>query len=239
MTSARLELENLRCMRGGGEHAFSIEVSSFSLAAGEIVALTGPSGSGKSTLLEILGLALRPAAARVFRWRTESGKPPIDIAALWQGGSERAICRLRASHIGFVLQTGGLVPFLSVQENIALPRQLSGQPAWSTPMDEMIETLGIGPLLGKKPHQLSIGERQRSAIARALAHEPLLLLADEPTSALDPERANAVMNLLIELVRKRHGMAVIVTHDRERVQTLGLREIQAQLQHGAKAARLV
>lgn len=231
-----MELEfELRCTRGAGDDSFRIEAPLARLTTGEILALTGPSGSGKSTVLEILGLVLAPEPGSRFVWQTGAAEA-VDIADLWARGGDGLLCGLRASQLGFVLQSGGLLPFLSVRENIALPRLLAGMAGWDGSVDALIGKLGIGHLLAKKPHQLSVGERQRTSIARALSHDPPLLLADEPTAALDPARAETVMKLLVELVDARQGMAVIVTHDHALIRRLGIREMRAQLQGDGKAA---
>ena len=226
----------LCCTRGAGGDSFRIEAPRARLKSGDILALTGPSGSGKSTLLEILGLVLEPERGGIFTWQTEVGGVSLNIADLWARGKEGLMCDLRARQLGFVLQSGGLVPFLNVRENIALPRRLAGMKEWADSVELLIDKLGIRHLLEKKPHQLSVGERQRTSIARALAHEPPLLLADEPTAALDPARAEIVMKLLVELVGVRLGMAVIVTHDRDLIRRLGLREMHAHLRDDGKAA---
>lgn len=229
-----IEIDNLYCTRGSGEQAFSIHVPYLNIQSGELIAITGVSGSGKSTLLEILGLILPPQSGSLH-WRL----PPrrnIDISNLWQKYPEQ-LDSLRMRYLGFVLQTGGLLPFLTVQENILLPKQLLQQDAgWDTALQNLVEQLDLHHLITKKPHQLSIGERQRVAIARALAHQPLLLLADEPTSALDPGRAEGVMRLFVDLMRSQNRTAVIVTHDYSWIKHLGLREIKASLESGGKIA---
>ncbi len=228
-----IEINNLYCMRGSGEQAFSIHVPYLNIQAGEIIAITGVSGSGKSTLLEILGLILPPQSGSL-RWQLP--KRNIDISHLWQKYPQQ-LDSLRMRYLGFVLQTGGLLPFLTVQENILLPKQLLRQGEnWDIELQAIVEQLDILHLLTKKPQQLSIGERQRVAIARALAHRPLLLLADEPTSALDPARAESVMQLFVELMRSQKRTAVIVTHDYSWIGRLGLREIRASLESGGKIA---
>jgi len=231
-----LKLENIRCRRGSGAQAFTLEVPELRLDRGELVAVTGDSGCGKSTLLEILGLVLRPQQAGAFAWHTQNEQID-DIAALWRRQAQRELARIRAERIGFVLQTGGLLPYLTVRENIVVNRRLLGLPAADEAIDELVDALDIGHLLAKKPQQLSIGERQRTAIGRALAHKPALLLADEPTAALDPRRADAVLALLVELVRHTRTTTVIATHARAWIGQLGVREIRAEPGSGGFASR--
>jgi len=195
--------------------------------AGVCVALTGASGSGKSTMLDLLGLVLRPDAAARFQIRTANGVD-IDIAELWRRDAGDALAAIRARLIGYVLQTGGLLPFLTAAENITLSPRLLGMRAEPRLLDQLIDLLALRRLLAKKPQALSIGERQRVAIARALAHRPQLLLADEPTAALDPHHAVEVMQLLLALVRDLGITAVIVSHDWELVRSFGLREVRAE-----------
>jgi putative ABC transport system ATP-binding protein len=234
-----VQAENLRCTRGNGVDSFAIEVPRLCLERGEIVAVTGPNGSGKSTLLEVLGLVLRLEDDGVFHWRVNPGEKPVDVGALWRAHADVALAKLRARLLGFVLQTGGLLPFLDVKRNIMLPRRLAGKEAWSPATDQLVRVLGITGLLARKPHQLSIGERQRAAIARALAHDPVVLLADEPTSALDPDRSGKVTRLLVDLVRGQNRLAVIVTHDHELIRSLQLRKLEARLEAGGQCARFV
>ncbi len=220
-----LSLRDLSRRRGAGPDAFTLEVPALEVRSGEAIALTGPSGCGKSTLLDLLGLVLRPDSCGAFSLQGGEGAP-VDVAALWRAGREDALAALRASRIGYVLQTGGLLPFLPARDNIHLSPALLGLP--DDPLvDSLVERLRLGHLLDKKPRALSIGERQRVAIARALAHRPALLLADEPTAALDPQQAVAVMGLLLELCAASGTTAVVVTHDWGLVQSLGLREVRA------------
>ena len=229
-----LQLHGLRLVRGAGDNAFELQVPEFALARGELLAVTGRSGSGKSTLLEVLGLILHPQSSGGFALYLDG--IVHDLMALWRRGAQDTLAALRARAFGFVLQTGGLLPFLTVRDNIALPRRLLGLPLDDELARELPQALGITALLGKMPAELSIGERQRVAIARALAHHPELLLADEPTAALDPEHAKRVFALLIRLVQRFGMSAIVVTHDWDLVQQMGLREVRGTPVPAARGA---
>ncbi|MCB1857531.1 MAG: ABC transporter ATP-binding protein [Gammaproteobacteria bacterium] len=224
-----LTLRDVACVRGSGPESFTVRVDRLQISRGETIAITGASGCGKSTLLEILALVLRPAVRDRFTWESASpGHGEQDIAVLWQRDAFSHLTRIRARRIGFVLQTGGLLPYLDVRSNIELARRIARLPSRGSPVPRLMDTLGLSHLDRKMPHQLSVGERQRVSIARAMAHEPELLLADEPTAALDPELAEQVIELMLELVERTQTTAVIVTHDRDRVRARVDREIVAQ-----------
>lgn len=216
MTAPVIELTRA-VVRRGGATGFSMTVPRFVVAPGEAVAVTGPSGSGKSTVLDALGLVLRPAEAETFR------VAGTDAAALWLRRDADGLAAVRAARIGYILQTGGLLPFLSVRDNVGLSPALLGKPGGGDGMADLIRDLGLTPHLDKMPALLSIGERQRAAIARALAHRPAVLLADEPTASLDPVNAATVLDLLLGLVRRLGAALVLVSHDWDRVGRLGLR----------------
>jgi len=204
-----LTLSDITCVRGHGTDAFSVSVENLTIKRAETVAITGKSGSGKSTLLEILALVLRPQVRGCFKWESRrAGGSTLDLAQLWHKDARRELTRIRAGQIGFVLQTGGLLPYLDVQSNIELSRHIECLPRKDSPVPRLIKALELTRLCRKLPHELSVGERQRVSIARAMAHEPELLLADEPTASLDPELEDQVIALMLT--------AVIVTHDRER-----------------------
>jgi lipoprotein-releasing system ATP-binding protein len=176
------------------------------IAAGETIAITGPSGCGKSTLLNILGTLDRPDSGTV----TLFGE---DALALDEAG----LSRLRAERIGFIFQLHHLLPHLSALENVLVPT-LAG----STRTDRnaalerarrLLQRVGLGAHMDKKPAQLSGGEQQRVAVVRALIREPGLLLADEPTGALDAASGKALMDLLLELNTEQKTALVMVTHD--------------------------
>lgn len=204
-------IERLHVTRGQGSHTVRIELPALSLTPGQVLAITGPSGCGKSTLLELIGLILAPDQAVRF------DLAGVGVARHWQAGDTRALAQLRARHLGFMLQSGGLLPYLNVAQNIALPCRMLNVPMASQ-VKAGIETLGVTPLLGKSPKQLSIGERQRVAFLRALAHGPQLLLADEPTAALDPDNADRLFDMMLDIARSSNTAVLLVSHDLPRIQ---------------------
>jgi putative ABC transport system ATP-binding protein len=217
-----LTIRDLAHCRGQGEGSFTVRVPRLDLAAGEVLLVTGRSGSGKSTLLELLGLVGMPLPGATFRFapcglRDAAAPDPAsaDVAALWERGQQAALAFLRAARIGFVLQTGGLLPFLTVADNVSFNRRLLGLSATDDAVRAMIERLGLAGLLRKRPSELSVGQCQRVAVARALAHRPSLILADEPTAALDADNARQVMDLLLGRAVEQGAAVVVATHDAE------------------------
>lgn len=204
---------------------FEARLPSLTLASGDILGITGPSGCGKSSLLELLALLSVPTSVQSFLFT--AGGREYDIAALWRSAPGKFF-HLRRQHMGFVHQAGGLMPFLTVHDNILLALQLaehSKNAGQRARVDELIDFLDLGRVADKLPENLSYGERQRTAIARALIHRPALVLADEPTSALDPQTSYAVMELLLRAVRETKSAALIVTHDHELLDSAGIRRI--------------
>jgi putative ABC transport system ATP-binding protein len=197
--------------RQAGGTGFELRVPELKIRPGQVVVLRGESGCGKSTLLDLLALALTPDGAEAFSFRPEHHEP-ADLMRLWARRDLDQLGRLRGAHIGYVLQTGGLLPFLTARENIALACRLLGRDPGGL-VERLAERLGILAQLDKHPGQLSVGERQRVAIARAMAHRPSVVLADEPTASVDPVNAAAIMDLLLELVRQAGVTAVIASHD--------------------------
>jgi putative ABC transport system ATP-binding protein len=230
-----LQVEELSFTRGSAEQAFRVEIPSLSLGRGEMIAFTGESGSGKSTALELLGLVVRPHTGCSFRMGV--GATVVDIARLWSRNDQDGLARIRAAALGFVLQTGGLLPYLSVTGNIRVNRRLLGLPDEDEDVEVLIDSLKIRDLLHKKPSQLSVGQQQRASIARALAHKPRLLLADEPTSALDPRLGDQVMDLMLGLVERLNTSVLLATHEHDRVRAHGLREVAAEPLDGALGSR--
>lgn len=221
-----LHIENLCVVRGQGHHAHRVYLPQLSLRPGEVVAVTGESGCGKSTLLEAIGLVLHPS--KIGKFALNEGVQQHDIAALLMGEQHNELADIRARELGFVLQNGGLLPYLSVKDNIFLPCQLLGIRPDNAMLERVIDTLKLSPLLAKYPTQLSFGERQRTAFARAILHRPALVLADEPTAALDPYNAQKLFSLFIELVSQEGMMALVVCHDWPLVKHFNLPCLAAQ-----------
>ncbi|MBQ9693369.1 MAG: ABC transporter ATP-binding protein [Kiritimatiellae bacterium] len=181
--------------------------ASFTTTSGESIAIIGKSGSGKSTLMHLLGGLDKPDAGNVF----VNGK---DLYKL----SSRQRTHLRASEIGFVFQAYHLLPEMTITENVILPAMALGKLSRKEMLsraEQLLEHVGLSDRLNHKPQELSGGEQQRAAIARALMNEPPLILADEPTGNLDAETGDRVMDLLFDLTQKQSKVLVMVTHNPE------------------------
>ena len=177
--------------------------------AGEVLAVMGPSGSGKSTLLHCLAGVLVPDGGSVsYR---PAGRPPVETSAF--GEPERA--RLRLTDFGFVFQFGQLLPELTAVDNVTIPLLLAGirRPEALRRSTELLERLGLDGLGAKLPGELSGGQAQRVAVARALVTSPAVLFADEPTGSLDSLASENVLTLMLELVREAGTTVVMITHD--------------------------
>jgi putative ABC transport system ATP-binding protein len=188
---------------GDGEPVRAVDGVSLRIAAGELVALYGPSGSGKTTLLRLIAALLRPDSGAVI----VDGR---EISTL--SDDDRARYRLR--ELGYVDQAFDLLPGGTVVQNAAMKLWLteSARRAERT-VEPLLVRLGLGERLGHRPAELSMGERQRVMIARALSTEPKLVLADEPTGSLDTRRGGEVLELLGEICRERGAAVLLVTHD--------------------------
>ncbi|NMM95046.1 ATP-binding protein of ABC transporter system [Bifidobacterium sp. DSM 109957] len=185
-------------------HTLALNHVNFQLAEGETVAVMGPSGSGKSTLLHALAGIIRPTSGTVtFRG--------TDVTHM----SDADRTKLRRSAFGFVFQSGQLLPELPAIENIALPMMLSGADyRQATDVAVLwLERLGLRALAAQRPGEMSGGQMQRIAIARALAMRPAVVFADEPTGALDQTTGREVMSMLIDVARGNGAAVVVVTHD--------------------------
>lgn len=179
---------------------------SFSVASGELVAVQGPSGCGKTTLLLMAGGLLKPTGGKVV----VDGQDPYSLDP-----DERSA--LRAQKIGFVFQQFHLIPYLSVLENVLAPSAARSQSGVLDRARELICHFNLGHRINHVQAQLSTGERQRTALARALLNDPKLILADEPTGNLDEENGKTVLGYFAEFAHKG-GAVLIVTHDKQILQ---------------------
>ncbi len=228
-----LIIENVEKVYQGGRGGVSaLRGVSFQAEAGDFIALMGPSGCGKSSLLHLIGGMDRPTGGRVM----------LDSIAL-DALDEEALARLRRRKIGFVFQFFNLLPTLTVAENVALPLMLDGasdrEAAQRT--RALIERVGMTARASHYPAELSGGEMQRTAVARAIITRPGLILADEPTGNLDTENGGAVMQLLAELNRETGVTIILATHSEESAaytkRTIRMRDGLIERDNGADRKR--
>jgi len=185
------------------------------LNRGDAAAVMGPSGSGKSTLLHILGALDRPNSGTIAL----EGEDPFAL-------KDRELAGFRNRRIGFVFQDHHLLPQCTVLENVLIPtlvNPLANKAELRAAAEKLLERVGLSHRLEHRPAELSGGERQRVAVARALIHKPMLLLADEPTGNLDRKSATAVAELLLELHKQEQTILLVVTHSLELANLIGTR----------------
>jgi len=228
-------INNLELARSDGA-AYRLCIERLSIRQGEKIAITGRSGSGKSTALDILGMVLRPDSANSFLLHVAD--EAVDLAEAWRQKRVDYLADLRRTYIGYILQTGGLLPFLTVEENMSLTAQLGGMSAVETKktVNSLAEMLGIQRLLASRPATLSVGERQRVAIGRAIAARPRIILADEPTAALDPCNASIVMSMLVEAADTVGSTLILVTHDSGFADEFSLRAVPIAIHENSAGA---
>jgi putative ABC transport system ATP-binding protein len=197
-----LEVQNLsKAFDGTGQKVQALRDVSLEVAGGEFLVVRGPSGSGKSTLLLACGGLLQG----------DSGRVKVDGQDVYALSSERRAA-LRARTIGFVFQRFHLVPYLTVRENVLSPSLAIETPGAVERAEDLLRRVGLSERADHRPSQLSTGERQRTALARALLNQPKLVLADEPTGNLDEDNGRMVLECLAEFVRGG-GSVLLVTHD--------------------------
>ncbi|MFN3988914.1 MAG: ABC transporter ATP-binding protein [Erythrobacter sp.] len=193
-----------RTFEQGGERIAVLRGVDLAIMPGEIVALLGPSGSGKSTMLQAVGL---------LEGGFEGSISLVGQRAETLASDERT--RLRREHLGFVYQFHHLLPDFDARENVVMPQMILGRARAEAQAraDHLLTSLGLGARLTHRPSQLSGGEQQRVAVARALANRPALVLADEPTGNLDEHTSDAVLAQFLELVRGEGSAALVATHN--------------------------
>lgn len=180
-----------------------LDIPEFKLNAGERFFLFGPSGSGKTTFLEILAGILTPQSGKVI----VNGRDLLDLSAAEKD-------QFRALHFGIIFQQFNLITYLNVKENIDLPFLFNGKPKDEVLQERLLSKLGLLQLKNKIVAELSTGQQQRVAVARALCSKPELIIADEPTSALDYDHREKFLSLLFELCEEQKTTLVFVSHDR-------------------------
>lgn len=201
-----LTIQHLTKVYGGNAATATraLDDVSFSIAAGEFIAIVGSSGSGKSTLLHLMGGVDRPTSGTVFL----NGS---DVYAR----SDEELAVLRRREVGIVYQFYNLIPVLNVVENITLPVALDGRSVNRERLARLMETLGLQGREGHLPNQLSGGQQQRVAIGRALMNAPAVVLADEPTGNLDTRTSRDIMNILRDSNKRLGQTLVVITHDED------------------------
>lgn len=200
-----LNVRDVSMVFGSGDNAqYALRNVSLTVHEGEILMLRGPSGSGKTTLLSIMGGILSPTSGSLEVGGTSlTGLSPAELASM------------RLKYFGFIFQEYNLFPTLSCLQNVQVALDLRGVPAVKAKQvaAATLHEVGLGARLEEKPARLSGGQKQRLAVARALAGEPLVMLADEPTAALDSENGLMIMALLRDLAHSRGRAVIVVTHD--------------------------
>ena len=200
-----LKVENLTKTYGKGlNKVVALDNVSFTVNKGEFVAIIGASGSGKSTLMHLIGGVDKPTSGKVY----------IDGVDIYNMNSD-ALCIFRRRQIGLIYQFYNLIPILNVLENITLPSSLDNKEVSKEKLEEIINLLGLEKRLKHLPNELSGGEQQRTAIARALLNEPALVLADEPTGNLDSKASLEIMEILKTSNKKYKQTIIMITHNLE------------------------
>ncbi|MGO0062797.1 ABC transporter ATP-binding protein [Brevibacillus fluminis] len=206
MKSAVVECKNVQKIYGarGQSQSHALKGVSLTIQEGEFVGIMGPSGSGKTTLLNVISTLDRPTDGVIQIAGT-------DITKMKQGN----LADFRSQKLGFIFQDFNLLENLSVYENIALPLSLQGVSSKEigAKVTKVAQTLGIEGILNKYPVEISGGQKQRAAAARALVHDPAILLADEPTGALDSKNAKSLLETMTDLNENHHVSIMMVTHD--------------------------
>ena len=201
-----LKLENIKksFAQPDGQRVPILDIPDFEIASGEQVVLIGPSGCGKTTMLHTIAGITKPDSGKVFL-------DDIEVTRY----SESSRDRIRADKLGYVFQTFNLLPGFSALENVLLGMTFARKKHSPRRARQLLERVGLGHRLGNKPQQMSVGEQQRVAVARALANRPALLLADEPTANVDPGNQQQIIDLIKEASLEENIALLMVTHSME------------------------
>ncbi len=207
MMDILLKAQNVTRTLKGEIDVTLVKDASLSVHPGEFTAITGPSGSGKSSLLYLLGLLDQPTSGQIF----------VDGVETTRLGEDK-LAAFRLEKLGFIFQFHFLLPEFTALENVMLPMQRLGRRSISAQKDramELLESVGLKDQAHKLPKQMSGGQNQRTAIARALANDPMLVMADEPTGSLDTHSSATVQKILRDIAHSEGRAVVAVTHDEE------------------------
>lgn len=213
-----------------GSCGYKIELPELELNSGDVYAITGVSGCGKSTLLECLGLLRQDFSAKNLSLDS------YELSKL----SSKEQCLVRSSLMGYMPQTGGLIPYLTIKENLKLQIEVSAdsfykltgkKPDTKVMFHEVLEKMqkfSMDSLLDRYPHELSIGQRQRAVFLKTISHNPKIVFIDEPTSSLDPEHGKILFDSIVSLSRQLDMCALVVTHDLNLVNKFSLKSLSYQ-----------
>ena len=213
-----------------GSCGYKIELPELELSSGDVFAITGVSGCGKSTLLECLGLLRQDFSAKTLSLDS------YELSKL----SSKEQCLVRSSLMGYMPQTGGLIPYLTIKENLKLQIEVSADSFYkltNKKLDtkkmyqdvlEKMQKFSMDSLLDRYPHELSIGQRQRAVFLKAISHNPKIVFIDEPTSSLDPEHGKILFDSIVSLSRQLDMCALVVTHDLNLVNKFSLKSLSYQ-----------
>lgn len=226
----RLVVQGLSRTLRSPDRTLRVEMDDLDLDETLPCAVCGPSGSGKTTLLSMLGLAAAPDTLDAYRLTGEGHSLDLQPAITRRRGG--ALAAARADRFGYLAQQGALLPFLSLIDNIRVRQRLARRRDEAFARD-LLDRLGLADKANAAPHQLSVGERQRAALARALSARPSVLIADEPTAALDPETAATVFSLCVEHARAFGAVLIIATHAVDLAAAAGLHMIRPTMSDGA------
>lgn len=198
-----LKFQNVtKSFKDGQQVIEAVKPTTLEFSPGELIAIVGPSGSGKSTFLTMAGALQKPTSGDII-----IGTQKITDL------SQKALARVRMQQIGFILQTSNLVPFLTVKQQFQLLKKRKKDVMAQQDFDALIQQLGLESVMNQLPSEISVGQKQRVAIAMAIYTNPDIILADEPTASLDTENAMSVMEILKNESKRRNKMCMIVTHD--------------------------
>ncbi|WP_438461532.1 ABC transporter ATP-binding protein [Staphylococcus pseudintermedius] len=198
-----LKFQNVtKSFKDGQQVIEAVKPTTLEFSPGELIAIVGPSGSGKSTFLTMAGALQKPTSGDII-----IGTQKITDL------SQKALARVRMQQIGFILQTSNLVPFLTVKQQFQLLKKRKKDVMVQQDFDALIQQLGLESVMNQLPSEISGGQKQCVAIAKAIYTNPDIILADEPTASLDTENAMSVMEILKNESKRRNKMCMIVTHD--------------------------